>query len=256
MKKKVLILAFCSLALYLSACGEGSSGTTVEDTESAQLAQDYAFYGDSVDKLEDGMNLGTSQANGVFKVLIDVGLDEEISYCFDKDEFYKVWWGSNNVDVYLADGTVEKIMDGDKQLYPISDASKETADPITKPVEVTNLLECPVFTAEKNSSDMVDQIASTAKEYANQLTDEQAAEIINIIREADHEFYNGPEEMEKFMWYGYLLDYKYDDSDVRSELGMDLYQAIKYVYRGAETVLDDATKENLNQIDESLNSIQ
>lgn len=123
-------------------------------------------------------------------------------------------------------------------------------------IDVSDLLTCPTFTAEKNSSAMVDQIAFTAKEYASTLSDEQANEIINIIREADHKFYNGPEEMEKFMWYGYLLDYKYDDSDPRSELGTDLCQAIKYVYRNVETVLDDATHENLLQIDKSLEQIQ
>ena len=102
---------------------------------------------------------------------------------------------------------------------------------------------------------MVDQIASTAKDHASELTDDQANQIIEIIKNADHHFYNGPEEMEKYMWYGYLLDYKYDDSDPRSELGMDLYQAIKYVYRGAENVTDDATKENLDQIDDDLSRI-
>lgn len=255
MKKKSILALFIAF-ITLVGCGntEDSSSTIVEDTESAQLAEQYAFYDDCVNKLENDMNLNTSQANAVFNTLIEVGLDEEISYCFDKDGFYKVWWGSNNVDVYLADGTVEKIMDGKQQIY--SAYSEDTPKPIEEPIEVTNLLECPKFTAEKNSTAMVDQIASTAKEYANQLTDEQASEIINIIREAEHGFYNGPEEMEKFMWYGYLLDYKYDDSDVRSELGMDLYQAIKYVYRGTETVLDDATKANLDQIDKSLDSIQ
>ena len=45
-------------------------------------------------------------------------------------------------------------------------------------------------------------------------------------------------------------------SDPRSELGTDLCQAIKYVYRNAETVLDDATQENLQQIDKDLENIQ
>lgn len=53
-----------------------------------------------------------------------------------------------------------------------------------------------------------------------------------------------------------LLDSKYDDSDPRSQLGTDLYQAIKYVYRNIETVLDDSTQENLYQIDKDLAQIQ
>ena len=37
--------------------------------------------------------------------------------------------------------------------------------------------------------------------------------------------------------------------------GTDLVQAIKYVYRGAENVTDDATIENLRQIDKDLDNI-
>lgn len=123
-------------------------------------------------------------------------------------------------------------------------------------VTISDFMTCPEFSAEKNTSSMIDEISLTAKANAASLTDEQAVEIINAIKAADHKFYNGPEEMEKYMWYGYLLDYKYDDSDPRSELGADLCQAIKYVYRNAETVLDDATQENLQQIDKDLENIQ
>lgn len=121
---------------------------------------------------------------------------------------------------------------------------------------ITDFLTVPTFSSEQNTSAMVDEIASVAKDNVVNLSDDQANEIIDIIRNANHQFYNGPEEMEKYMWYGYLLDYKYDDSDPRSELGMDLCQAIKYVYRDAETVLDDATHENLSQIDKDLEQIQ
>lgn len=127
MKKKSILALFIAF-ITLVGCGnaEDSSSTIVEDTESAQLDEQYAFYDDCVNKLENDMNLNTSQANAVFNTLIEVGLDEEISYCFDKDSFYKVWWGSNNVDVYLADGMVEKIMDRDKQLYPVSTDNTDT----------------------------------------------------------------------------------------------------------------------------------
>lgn len=129
-------------------------------------------------------------------------------------------------------------------------------DTVSEEIVVSDFLTCPTFNAEQNTSEMIDQIATTAKANAESMTDEQADEIINAIREADHNFYDGPEEMEKYMWYGYLLDYKYDDSDPRSSLGTDLCQAIKYVYRGAESVLDDATHENLLRIDKDLEAIQ
>lgn len=133
----------------------------------------------------------------------------------------------------------------------VSDETEQSENEII----VGNLLELPAFTAEQNTSAMVDQIAFTAKDYADSLTDAEADEIISIIRETDHKYYDGSEKMELFMWYGYLLDYKYDDSDTRSELGTDLCQAIKYVYRGAELATDDSTLENLSQIDEHLENL-
>ena len=149
-------------------------------------------------------------------------------------------------------GTTPENAESSSQNTPDDDNAGTDSEEIV----VSDLLTCPAFSAEQNTSEMIDQIAATAETNAESLTDEQADEIINAIREADHNFYNGPEEMEKYMWYGYLLDYKYDDSDPRSSLGTDLCQAIKYVYRGAEDVLDDATHENLLQIDKDLEAIQ
>lgn len=143
----------------------------------------------------------------------------------------------------------------------VTDAKKEDKDstPVKKveAVEVTgDLLTTPAFTAEANTSDMVDQIALTAKKYADTLTDEQVATILADVKNAIHQFYTDNATMEKYMWYGYLLDYKYDDSEAKSSLGTDLFQAIKYVYRNAEKVEDSATVENLNQIDKDFLKIE
>ncbi len=135
------------------------------------------------------------------------------------------------------------------------EVSEESVVEANVEIIVDNLLELPSFTAEQNTSAMVDQIAATAKKYSEALTEEEVSKIIETIRETDHKFYDGAEDMELFMWYGYLLDSKFDDSDTRSQLGTDLCQAIKYVYRGAETILDDATQENLSQIDKHLENI-
>lgn len=140
------------------------------------------------------------------------------------------------------------------------DVSKDDAatdvPKVEKTIDVTDPMSLPAFTAGQNTTEMVDQIGATANDYADKLTDSQADQIIAAIRVADHNFYNGPEEMEKYMWYGHLLDAKYDDSDARSLLGADLVQAIKYVYRGSESVLDDSTHENLLQIDKDLSEIK
>lgn len=123
-------------------------------------------------------------------------------------------------------------------------------------IEVTDFATTPNFTAEPNSSAMVDQIAITAKNHADDMTDEQANAIIANIRKANPAFFASRDDMEKYMWYGYLLDYKYDDNDPRSELGTDLCQAIKYVYRGAEDLTDDSVSANLDQISDDLDAIE
>ncbi|HJC91984.1 MAG TPA: hypothetical protein H9695_13645 [Candidatus Mediterraneibacter excrementigallinarum] len=154
--------------------------------------------------------------------------------------------------IHNVTGTTPESAESSNQNTANDDEDGTTSEEIV----VSDFLARPDFNAEQNTSEMIDKIAATAKANVESMTDEQADEIVNAISEADHNFYNGPEEMEKYMWYGYLLDYKYDDSDPRSTLGTDLCQAIKYVYRNDETVLDDATHENLLQIDEDLESIQ
>lgn len=108
---------------------------------------------------------------------------------------------------------------------------------------------------EKNTNDALNKVIEIAKNNASIATDEQISEAISAIRDNHPQYYNGPEQMELYMYYGYLLDFAFDDSDPRSELGMDTYQAIKYVYRGSETVLDSATKANLDQIEKDLQKI-
>lgn len=121
---------------------------------------------------------------------------------------------------------------------------------------VEDFLTTPKFTAEKRTTEMVDQIESVAKENAKDMSEEDAEKIIAAIRDADHKFYKTDQDMEKFMWYGYLLEYKYDEADPKSLLGMDLCQAIKYVYRNADLVTDDSTHENLQQVDDDLERIE
>ena len=108
----------------------------------------------------------------------------------------------------------------------------------------------------KNTSEMVDKIASIAKNDSEKASNELLNEAIAFIRDNYPQYYDGAEEMELTMYYGYLLDYKFNDSDPRSKLGTDTYQAVKYVYRNVETVLDDATQENLRQIEKSLSKIK
>lgn len=123
-------------------------------------------------------------------------------------------------------------------------------------VEITgDLLQTPTFTAEPRTSKMVDQIALTAKANAGNLNDDQVNAIINDVRSVNHNFYSDEPSMLKYMWYGYLLDYKFEDSNARSSLGQDVYQAVKNIYRNTDTLESDATQANFRQIDKSLQEI-
>lgn len=271
MKKKFITILLIFCALSLSGCTESGtsddavvdteSDTTlantesdviVEDTESVQLAQDYTFYTESVSKLENDMNLDPSQANAVFKALLEVGLNEEISYCFDEDGFYKVWWGLNSVDVYLSEGLVEKIMDGDKQLYPSAEA--------------------PTVSAEPNTTARLEEILALALYDAENTSEDEAIDKINealaYLKAHQTNFYESNDVMERAMYYGnFICEYIEHNSvaanvselpdDLRAiyEAGWNTLKAIKYVYRGVESELDQVTQDNLKEAQSYLDLI-
>lgn len=115
-----------------------------------------------------------------------------------------------------------------------------------------------VENADSNTSAMVDKIALQAKEDASSIDEEKTNEAVTFIRDTYPDYFIDNDTMEKTMYYGYLLEYAYKDTDNSTlmNLGMDTYQAVKYVYRGAESVEDDATQENLRQISESLDKLK
>lgn len=110
---------------------------------------------------------------------------------------------------------------------------------------------------EANTSAMVDYIAAEAQESANQAaTDEKRDEALDFIASSYPEYFSDNETMEQAIYYGYYLEFAYDINESQyAELGMDVEQAVKYVYRGTEAVEDDHVQENLNQIAEILNAL-
>lgn len=110
---------------------------------------------------------------------------------------------------------------------------------------------------EANTSAMVDYIAAEAQESANQAaTDEKRDEALDFIASSYPEYFSDNKTMEQAIYYGYYLEFAYDINESQyAELGMDVEQAVKYVYRGTEAVEDDHVQENLNQIAEILNAL-
>lgn len=113
--------------------------------------------------------------------------------------------------------------------------------------------------AEPNTTAKVDELAREAKaEAADGFTEEQRDEVVSFIVENYPNYYEGNDLMEQAIKYGYLLEYAYKDDAATAdyaELGADLVQSVKYVYRGAESVLDDSTRENLTQIRDTLEKL-
>lgn len=100
---------------------------------------------------------------------------------------------------------------------------------------------------EVGSTARADAIAMQAKADAKNATEDIGNAATVYIAETYPDFYDSTEIMEKVMYCGYYLEYS-DFGDAVSQLGQDVEQAVKYVYRGAESAEDEATQENLDQI--------
>lgn len=104
-----------------------------------------------------------------------------------------------------------------------------------------------IANTEVNSSARVDAIALYAKAAAETGNEDIGNEAVLFIANNYPNYYGSNEMMEKTMLSGFYLEYL-GHSDRVTELGESTEQAVKYVYRGAETVEADATQENLDQL--------
>ncbi len=106
---------------------------------------------------------------------------------------------------------------------------------------------------EAETSAKVDEIALKAKEDAKTATDEELQEALIWLQENTTSYFQGSDNMEKTMYYGALLDYKYKDTgNAYEKIGWQAFKTVKYVYRGEETVMDDNTHDNLLELKEML----
>ena len=127
-----------------------------------------------------------------------------------------------------------------------------TTEQTTATVEQTE-----TTTSKPNTSARVDEIARQAKADAKNIDTEKTIDAVKYIKENYPNYFTNNEVMEKTMYYGYLLEYGYKNKNNNyADLGMDAYQVVKYVYRGAEKVEDISTQENLKQIAKDLDKIK
>lgn len=111
-------------------------------------------------------------------------------------------------------------------------------------------------TPAANTTAMVDYICSEAKKKAQTATEADEQEAIKCLSDNIDTCFSSNEVMEKFMYYGALLDYMYEDSETKSQLGFNALKTVKYVYRGEEKILDKTTQDNLQKTKDLLSAIQ
>ena len=80
-------------------------------------------------------------------------------------------------------------------------------------------------TSAYGTSQDVDNIALQAKEDAANIDEAKTDEAINYIKDNYNNYFANKEVMEQTMYYGYLLEYAYQDTNVSyANLGQDAYK--------------------------------
>lgn len=140
MRKRTLSIFIALAVLTTSGCGVVKvdeqtedtlqAATATQETINSELAEKYDFYQETIEKIIEEMEVTQEQADKIFSILIECGMDKKVSYIFDEDKYYKVWWGLTKTEVYLKDGEVEKVLDGDVQLYPSHNESDNQTEEI------------------------------------------------------------------------------------------------------------------------------
>lgn len=150
MKKLLAALLCIGLVLSLTACGSDSQEAT---PKSSELAQEYDFYENSVYMITKNMNITPEQADEVFIILVQCGLNDKITNIFSSgDSSYAVWFELNRLDVKLKDGVVESVKESTKTLYPKQES--ESYEQTTKPAT----LEAKIDDAIKNASGVKEDV--------------------------------------------------------------------------------------------------
>lgn len=116
------------------------------------------------------------------------------------------------------------------------------------------------ITLDSDKTAKIDKITRNAKEtVSNGITQEQTDEAVNYIYQNYENYFASDDVMEQCIYYGAMLEYGYQEdyktdltAKTLTDLGQDVAQVAKGVYRGTDAVTDDFTQSNLEQIKESL----
>ncbi len=102
---------------------------------------------------------------------------------------------------------------------------------------------------EHGTSEYVDYLYYKAMEDADTATDDDLQMAVNWLKNNTDNIFASQENMELTMYYGELLEHKYKNTgNIYEKVGWQAYKTVKYVYRGVESVSDESTIENLNEL--------
>lgn len=110
-----------------------------------------------------------------------------------------------------------------------------------------------------DTSAQADSIARKARDAANSATDEDISTAYAYIKANYTDCFKDSTTMEQMMYYGWLLEYKYEGDTEKQDyytLGQNAEQLAKYVYRGSDAADSDSTKANIEQVGKSIDAIE
>lgn len=141
MKKIMCALVSIIVVISATACTDStettnstpkSSTETVSKTKSDELKEQYRFYEKTVKEICKQMKVTQEQADEIFTILVDCGLNQEPTYIIGSNGDYTVDYGKigegvTNLYVKVENGVVTEVKKDSTVVYPQNSSESETS---------------------------------------------------------------------------------------------------------------------------------
>lgn len=129
----VLSATACTNSTETNSRNPESSTETVSKTKSDELKEQYSFYEKTVKEICNQMKVTQEQADEIFIILVDCGLNQEPTYIIGSNDSYtvdfgKIGEGVTNLYVKTENGVVTEVKNGLTVVYPKDISEPETSD--------------------------------------------------------------------------------------------------------------------------------
>lgn len=140
------------------------------------------------------------------------------------------------VYLFTADETEDKKADVPQQTQAAVVVTPPPAEKLIEP-------------SQHGTTEYAEYIFYKAVNDSLNVTDEQLQEAVAFIKANTNSYFTTQENMEKTMYYGKLIAYKYRNSGNDYEkTGNQAYRTVEYVYRGIDKTTDETTLKNLKKL--------